>query len=115
VFIFVLMGVIDPIYGVVFAALVAPVGAYFLAAHKMSGKINTSEAQQLWEESRAIRDWSSQEIQSLRAALSEAMSRISHLEEQNRELTEQNASLSKSLSEAHNHIATLEEHERSES
>lgn len=67
----------------------------------MSGKIATTEAAQLWEESRAIREWSAKrmeacdvECMSLRRELREATSRIRALEEQ--------------LEEAHLHIAQLE-------
>lgn len=91
----------DPTIGVIIAAVIGPVGAYFLAARKMSGKIATSEATQLWEESRSIREWSAQRIQecdrecaSLRVALSDALTRIRNLEDQ--------------LEDAYAHIATLE-------
>jgi chromosome segregation ATPase len=67
----------------------------------MSGKIATTEAAQLWEESRAIREWSAKRMEacdaectSLRAALSEALGRINSLEEQ--------------LENAHEHILDLE-------
>jgi flagellar motility protein MotE (MotC chaperone) len=103
-----LLATVDPIIGVIFAAIVGPVGAYILAARKMSGKIATTEAAQLWEESRAIREWSTQrmaacdkECSNLRSELTEALTRISALEKQNEELTEQ-------LAEAHEHIAQLE-------
>jgi hypothetical protein len=53
----VVLATIDPVLGVLIVGIVGPVGAYLVAAHKMSGKIATTEAAQLWEESKAIRDW----------------------------------------------------------
>lgn len=91
---FIIMAAVDPTIGAIVIALVAPVGAYILAARQMSGKIATSEAKQLWEESRAIREWSTTEIKSLRDSLSASLSRISELEKQ--------------LNEAHEHIKQLE-------
>jgi len=56
-------------------ALIAPVGAYLVAARKMSGRIASSEASQLWDESRSIRD-------DYRGRLQEANARIAELEGQ---------------------------------
>lgn len=54
----------------------------------MSGKINTSEAAQLWEESRSIREWSKGRIDDcenecgrLRVELAAALERVKYLEE----------------------------------
>jgi hypothetical protein len=58
----VVLATIDPVLGVLIVGIVGPVGAYLVAAHKMSGKIATTEAAQLWEESKAIRDWSAARI-----------------------------------------------------
>jgi flagellar motility protein MotE (MotC chaperone) len=84
---------LDPILGVVLAALVAPIGAYLLAAKKMSGKIGTTEAATLWEESRAIREWSAaridkcdEEILRLKGELDKAKARIAELEKEKRRL-----------------------------
>jgi hypothetical protein len=85
----------DPSLVAIIVALIAPIGAYLLAARKMSGKINTSEATDLWAESKAIRDWSAErlkacdeEIAALRTALSSALSRIDALEKENNRLKE---------------------------
>ena len=86
IFIAILLGVVDPIFAAVMVAIIAPVGAYLMAARKMSGKIQTSEAVDLWAESKAIREWSQQEIQDLRAALKDCLARISVLEEENKQL-----------------------------
>lgn len=96
-----IFSVIDPFIGVVIAAILGPIGAYVVAARKMSGKIATTEAAQLWEESRAIREWSAKrmeacdaECSNLRNALTEALGRIKTLEDQ--------------LENAHEHILDLE-------
>lgn len=87
------LAAIDPILGVIIAALVAPIGAYLLAAKRMSGKIGTTEAATLWEESRAIREWSAaridkcdEEILRLKTELEKAKARIAELEKEKRRL-----------------------------
>lgn len=87
------LAAIDPILGVIIAALVAPIGAYLLAAKRMSGKIGTTEAATLWEESRAIREWSAaridkcdEEILRLKVELEKAKARIAELEKEKRRL-----------------------------
>jgi hypothetical protein len=59
----------------------------------MSGKIGTTEASELWAESRAIREWSSaridkcdEEILRLRTLLDTANARITELEREKRRL-----------------------------
>lgn len=91
---------VDPTLGVLVAGIVGPLGAYFLASRKMSGKIATSEAAQLWEESRAIREWSATRITAcdnecklLRSELREAKERIVLLEAQLRDANEHIADL----------------------
>lgn len=58
----------------VLGALVVAGGAYFAAARRLSGKIATSEAASLWEESKSIRD-------DYRDRLREADDRVVRLEE----------------------------------
>jgi septal ring factor EnvC (AmiA/AmiB activator) len=58
----IVLATIDPIFGVLVVGLVGPVGAYLVAAHRMSGKIATTEAAQLWAESASIREWSAARI-----------------------------------------------------
>lgn len=89
------IAVIDPIFGIIIVAFIGPIGAYLVAAHKMSGKIATTEAAQLWEESKAIREWSAaridkcdEEILRLNTELAIAKNRIDELERENRKLNE---------------------------
>lgn len=58
----------------VLAASVAAVGAYVAAARRLSGRIETTEAASLWEESASIRE-------DYRAQLHDAGLKIRHLEE----------------------------------
>ena len=66
----------------IIAACAAPLGAYLIAARRFSGRIESSDAKDLWAESRSIRDWSQGRIASLEA-------RVAHLEEENRALRAQ--------------------------
>lgn len=61
----------------------------------MSGKIGNSDAEQLWQESRAIRDWSTEridayvkEIHDLREELADLTSRYAALENEKRSISE---------------------------
>jgi hypothetical protein len=47
------------------AAILGPLVAYIVAARRFSGKIETTEAAELWAESRSIRDWSQARIREL--------------------------------------------------
>jgi hypothetical protein len=59
--------------------LAAPIISYLIAARRFSGKIETTEARDLWAESAAIRDWSRQRIEALER-------RVQQLEDENRDL-----------------------------
>lgn len=71
----------------ILAAIAAPLGAYLVAARRFSGRIESSDAKELWEESRSIRDWSqdrirelTREVAQLREELRVARGRIAELE-----------------------------------
>lgn len=68
------------------AALAGPVVAYLVAARRFSGKIQTTEATELWQESRAIRDWSRERMNELEAKNDLLEKRIEHLEDENASL-----------------------------
>lgn len=73
----------------IIGALAGPIVAYIVAARRFSGKIETTEAKELWEESKAIRDWSQRRIEALE-------NRVLALEEENRQLrSELNGRLSR--------------------
>jgi ABC-type enterochelin transport system ATPase subunit len=96
----VLLAVIDPIFGVILVAIIGPTGAYLVTARKMSGKIVNSDAEQLWAESKAIRDWSGariaasdKEISELRDALRDVLKRHTLVEDENAQLKQEIAEL----------------------
>lgn len=72
---------IDPSIVALIAALAAPIATYIVAARRFSGKVETTEAADLWKESRDIRKWSRERIEQLER-------RVTHLEEENEELRE---------------------------
>lgn len=92
-----MLAAIDPAVTVaVIAAALGPIGAYLVAARRLSGKIANSDAEQLWEESKAIREWSGarlnaqdDEIVRLRENLIELTKRCTILETENRLIRQQ--------------------------
>lgn len=75
------------------AAVAAPLVTYLVAARRFSGKIQSSDAEQLWLESRSIRDWSSKRIDDLNAHVGQLEGRIHALEGTNLGLVEENGRL----------------------
>lgn len=94
-----LVAALDPSVTIaVFAAAIGPIGAYLVAARRLSGKIANSDAEQLWAESKSIRDWSKDrlescedEIRELREALGKISSRLAVVEAENENLRSINA------------------------
>jgi chromosome segregation ATPase len=80
-------------------ALVAPVGAYLLAARKMSGKIATSDATQLWAEARNIRDDYRSRLIAAGERYSELEARVANLERVNTGLVAENYDLKAKIAE----------------
>jgi hypothetical protein len=74
-------------------AVIAPIGAYLLAARKMSGKVSTSDATQLWKEAGAIRDDYRGQLQLADARVQNLEVRIGRLEDKNDALVAENATL----------------------
>lgn len=65
------------------AALAAPIGAYLVAARRFSGKIKTSEAEELWAEARSIRQDSARRLETLNAVVERLEARVGSLEAEN--------------------------------
>ena len=100
---------IDPsvaLIGVI-GVIVGPLGAYLLAARKLSGKVATSEATDLWAESKSIRDWSTARIGALDAELVVLRTRISLCEQQNESLSRENRRLMEQVHELNDTIGAL--------
>lgn len=91
----------------IIVAIAAPVGAYLLAARKMSGKIGTSDASELWEESRSIRDdYRNRLLTAAERAVSLEM-RVAALEGTNAELVNQNLDLVAKVGKLETLVETL--------
>jgi predicted RNase H-like nuclease (RuvC/YqgF family) len=75
------------------AMLVAAIGTYIAMARKLSGKIATSEAEQLWKESAAIREDYRSRIQHSDAKIVALESRVCALEKANVDLLQRNSVL----------------------
>jgi predicted RNase H-like nuclease (RuvC/YqgF family) len=89
-----------PILGGIVVALVGAIATYVAAARKLSGKIATSEAASLWEESRAIRDDYRQRLEKLE-------NRVLELEKKNYELAAENVRLLRQALETQTLLAEL--------
>ena len=87
----------DPAVIALVVAFVGPVGAYLVAVRQLSGKIKTSDASELWEESRSIREWSTARNKELNEHIKELEARLDALEKTNRELMEENRQLKAQL------------------
>lgn len=74
----------------VIAAVAAPIGAYLLAARKMSGRIRTSDASDLWAESRDIREDYKAQLEKANERTSRLEDRVARLERTNAELVGEN-------------------------
>jgi len=70
----------------IIGALAGPIVAYIVAARRFSGKIETTEARELWKESRAIREWSQRRMRELEQRNRALEDRVEHLENENAEL-----------------------------
>jgi predicted RNase H-like nuclease (RuvC/YqgF family) len=77
------------------SALISPLIAYVVATRRLSGKVSTSEASELWKESSSIREDYRDRLRYSDEQLRRLESRISALEESNNELREENHRLRK--------------------
>lgn len=64
----------------------APVGVYLVAKRQFSGRIETTEAKELWKESRELRRQAFDRIAELNRLVARLESRIDHLEAENADL-----------------------------
>jgi hypothetical protein len=74
-------------------AIIAPLGAYLLAARKMSGRVATSDANALWKEAGAIRDDYRGQLKTADDRIQNLEVRIGALEDMNNTLAADNRSL----------------------
>jgi septal ring factor EnvC (AmiA/AmiB activator) len=92
----------------ILAAILVPLGTYFAVVRRLSGKIGTSEASDLWKESSDIRaDYRSQIDREAQRTLA-LEERVSKLEERNNELRTENADLRRQVGDLQATISSLE-------
>ena len=88
-------------------AVVTATGAYLAAVKKLSGTIATSTADELWAESKAIRQEYARRIAELNELVSQQGARIDALEARNQELHLENGNLKRLLEEQGKTIDSL--------
>jgi len=88
------------------AALVGALVAYLGTVRKLSGKVRTSDAAQLWDESRAMREDYRSRITELNEVIRRCETRMEALEKRNDELYLENGRLARMVEE---HEATIAE------
>lgn len=87
----ILLATVEP--GVVAAIIVgclSPLVTWLMAARRFSGKIQTTEASDLWRESAAIREWMERRVEVLNR-------RVAHLEEELTDCQEELASSNREI------------------
>jgi chromosome segregation ATPase len=99
--------VVSELLGGVLVASIAAIGTYIAAARKLSGKIGTSEAGQLWQESASMRDDYRTRIASSDQRIVSLEERVAMLEKANNELAHQNFELVAANSQLEITIASL--------
>lgn len=97
----------DPVLVAVAVALIAPLGAYLVAARQFSGKIESSDAKELWAESKAIREWSQARIADLYDRVRALEQSNDTLERENRECARQVEKMDATIAQLHGTIADL--------
>lgn len=104
-----MLAAIDPLIGIAGAvvALGGPLGAYLIAARRLSGRIGASDATELWQESRSIRDWSKAQIDALTARVAAVEQQNATLAGANADLVQQIRDLSELLGAARTEIVDL--------
>jgi predicted RNase H-like nuclease (RuvC/YqgF family) len=75
------------------AAVVGPVGTYIIAGRRLSGRIDTTEAASLWEESREIRSDYRDRLADAEKRMAKLEARIADEERANTKLTRENIDL----------------------
>ena len=75
-----------PIIVSLLAAIAAPIGAYLVAARRLSGKIGTSDAAELWDEAARMREHLTARLDTAYERASTLEERISTLEKESRAL-----------------------------
>lgn len=96
-----------PVLAAVALAIVGPLLTYLGVVRKLSGKIATSDASQLWKESAAMRDDYRKQLVALNEVIGSLRERLAVLEASNERLTESNERLTASLITANRELDDL--------
>lgn len=106
----------DPVVGVIIGSIIAALSTYFIAVRKLSGRIATTEAAQLWEESNRIREEYRAQLAISNERVVDLEKRVAGIEAHNYELTvdnlrlrNHNAELEKTVGDLQTRIFALEE------
>jgi chromosome segregation ATPase len=89
------------------AALAAPFVTYVVTARRFSGKIATSDATDLWAESKAIREWSQERMAQMSQDLDRERQRVTQLEARIKGLEEREDGLNQVISDQKAEIENL--------
>lgn len=92
-----------------FAAIVGPLIAYLTAARKLSGRVATTDADELWAESRALRDDYREQLTVTQGRQARLEERVADLEKRNTDLARENVELRREAAEAERTITDLRE------
>lgn len=103
-----IFGAIDPTIGIVTAAVVTGLVTYLVAARGLSGKIKNTDAQELWAESRSIREWSMSRVKELDEHINRLEARLVEVEKRNTSLAEENRRLQEDLYRERNLVLALQ-------
>lgn len=79
------------------AILIGPIGAFIVATRRLSGKIATSDAGELWSESASIREDYRQRLEKADARQAVLEARVAQLEDANNKLFRENIELRQRL------------------
>lgn len=94
-------------------ACIAPLLTYLAAARRLSGRIKDSEASDLWAESKAIRDWSTQRVRELHDEIEHLENRVNALDQKNFKLGEENRRLTREVYNLRSRIQHLQDEKAS--
>lgn len=103
-----IFGAIDPTLGGISVAAITALATYLVAARNLSGKIKNTDAQELWAESRSIREWSMERVKELDDHIRRLEDRLSEVEKRNTTLAEENRHLQEQLYRERNMVLALQ-------
>jgi chromosome segregation ATPase len=101
------LAAVDPIVGIIIVGVLGPLVTYLVAVRRFSGKIGSSDAEDLWKESRSIRQWSKERIEELNTLVGRLEARVGVVENQNLALARENANLVQQIRDLSDTITEL--------